>query len=121
MSGWAIGGRETNPDEGAQDWADVQDLYRLLEEEIVPKYYERDAAGLPVAWVDLMRRSMASTLWRFSTTRMLHDYVEKMYLPAAASARERSGPAGRPRGRSGGQRPAATSRTASAVGLAPGS
>jgi glucan phosphorylase len=38
-------------------------------------------------WVDLMRRSMASSLWRFSTTRMLHDYVEKMYLPAAAAAR----------------------------------
>ena len=83
-NGWAIGGRETNPDEGAQDWADAQDLYRILEEEIVPRYYDRDAHGLPAAWVDLMRRSMASTLWRFSTTRMLHDYVEKMYLPNAA-------------------------------------
>jgi starch phosphorylase len=87
-NGWAIGGRETNPDEGAQDWADSQDLYRLLEEEIIPRYYERDDAGLPVAWVDLMRRSMASTLWRFSTTRMLHDYVEQMYLPAGEAARE---------------------------------
>ena len=87
-NGWAIGGRETNPDEGAQDWADVQDLYRILEEEVVPRYYERDASGLPQAWVDLMRRSMASALWRFSTTRMLHDYVEKMYLPAAVPARD---------------------------------
>ena len=86
-NGWAIGGRETNPDEGAQDWADVQDLYRLLEEEIVPRYYDRNDSGLPEGWVDLMRRSMASTLWRFSTTRMLHDYVEEMYLPAAASGR----------------------------------
>jgi len=85
-NGWAIGGRETNPDEGAQDWADAQDLYRLLEEEIVPRYYDRGANGLPEAWVDLMRRSMASTLWRFSTTRMLHDYVEKMYLPAAGTS-----------------------------------
>ncbi len=87
-NGWAIGGRETNPDEGAQDWSDAQDLYRLLEEEIVPRYYERDEHGLPAAWVDLMRRSMASALWRFSTTRMLHDYVEKMYLPAAEPARK---------------------------------
>ncbi len=87
-NGWAIGGRETNPDEGAQDWSDVQNLYRLLEEEIVPRYYERDADGLPVAWVDLMRRSMASTIWRFSTTRMLHDYVEQMYLPAAEAGQE---------------------------------
>ena len=86
-NGWAIGGRETNPDEGAQDWSDAQDLYRILEDEIVPRYYERDANGLPTAWVDTMRRSMSSVLWRFSTTRMLHDYVEKMYLPAAATAR----------------------------------
>ena len=87
-NGWAIGGREQNPDEGAQDWSDAQDLYRLLEDEIVPRYYERDAAGLPSAWADLMRRSMGSTMWRFSTTRMLRDYVEKMYLPAAEAARE---------------------------------
>jgi starch phosphorylase len=86
-NGWAIGGRETVPDEGAQDWADAQDLYRILEEEIAPRYYDRDADGTPSAWVDLMRRSMASTLWRFSTTRMLHDYVEKLYLPAAEPAR----------------------------------
>jgi starch phosphorylase len=82
-NGFAIGGRETNPDEGAQDWADAQDLYRILEEEIVPRYYDRDAHNLPQAWLALMRRSMASTLWRFSTTRMLHEYVERMYLPPA--------------------------------------
>jgi glycogen phosphorylase len=86
-NGWAIGGRETNPDEGAQDWSDAQDLYRIFEDEIVPRYYDRDERGLPAAWVDTMRRSMAASLWRFSTTRMLHDYVEKMYLPAATSAR----------------------------------
>jgi starch phosphorylase len=82
-NGWAIGGRETNPDEGAQDWADAQDLYRLLEQEVIPRYYERDSNGIPVAWVELMRRSMASTVWRFSTTRMLREYVELLYLPAA--------------------------------------
>jgi starch phosphorylase len=82
-NGWAIGGRETNPDEGAQDWADAMDLYRILETEIVPRYYERDRNGLPKAWVELMRRSIASTIWRFSTTRMLHEYAERLYLPAA--------------------------------------
>ena len=85
-NGWAIGGRETNPDEKAQDWADAQDLYRILEEEVVPRYYERDADGLPATWVDQMRRSMGSTLWRFSTTRMLHEYVERMYLPVEEEA-----------------------------------
>jgi len=82
-NGWAIGGRDVNPDEGAQDWADAQDLYRILEDEVVPRYYDREKDGLPRAWVQLMRASIASTIWRFSTTRMLHDYTEEMYLPAA--------------------------------------
>ena len=63
-------------------------MYRILEDEVVPRYYERDPLGRPVAWVELMRRSMAASLWRFSTTRMLRDYVEEMYLPAASAARE---------------------------------
>jgi starch phosphorylase len=94
-NGWAIGGRETEPNEGAQDWADAQDLYRILENEITPRYYDRDEHGLPHDWIELMRRSMASTIWRFSTTRMLHEYVERMYFPIEPGARP---PAeGRPR------------------------
>jgi starch phosphorylase len=82
-NGWAIGGRETSPDEAAQDWQDAQNLYKLLEEQIVPSYYERDASGMPLRWIAVMRRSMATALWRFSTTRMLHEYTERLYLPAA--------------------------------------
>jgi starch phosphorylase len=85
-NGWAIGGRETNPDEGAQDWADAQDLYRLLESEVAPLYYTRDGKGVPTGWVELMRRAIASTTWQFSTTRMLHEYAERLYLPAAGVA-----------------------------------
>jgi starch phosphorylase len=81
-NGWAIGGRETNPDEGAQDWSDAQDLYRILEQEVIPAYYERDATGLPPRWIQIMRNAIASNIWRFSTTRMLHEYVERLYLPA---------------------------------------
>ncbi len=84
-NGWAIGGRETNPDEGAQDWSDAQDLYRILEQELIPAYYERDEVGVPARFVQLMRNSMSSTLWRFSTTRMLHEYVERLYVPAAGA------------------------------------
>ena len=84
-NGWAIGGRETNPDEGAQDWSDAQDLYRILEQELVPAYYERDATGLPPRWIQLMRNAIASNIWRFSTTRMIHEYVERLYLPAPDS------------------------------------
>ncbi len=92
-NGWAIGGRETNPDEGAQDWADAQALYHLLEEEVVPRYYDRGPGGVPSGWIDVMRRSIASTLWRFSTTRMLQEYCERLYLPAAGHEVRREEPA----------------------------
>ncbi|MET1231543.1 MAG: alpha-glucan family phosphorylase, partial [Candidatus Limnocylindrales bacterium] len=85
-NGWAIGGREQSHDEEAQDAADAADLYRILEEEVVPRWYERDETGLPQAWVELMKASIASTMWRFSTTRMLEEYVEQLYLPAAHSS-----------------------------------
>ena len=85
-NGWAIGGRESVADEGAQDWADAQDLYRLLENEIIPAYYERDKDGLPRRWLQTMKESMASTIWQFSTSRMLEEYVEQLYLPAARNA-----------------------------------
>jgi glycogen phosphorylase len=95
-NGWAIGGRETNPDEGAQDWADAQDLYRILESEVVPRYYERTRSGVPPEWVETMRASMASAIWRFSTTRMLHEYVEQLDLPATGVDVGRSSSAPRP-------------------------
>jgi len=82
-NGWAIGGREQNPDEAAQDWSDAEDLYRLLEQELVPTYYDRDKDGVPRKWVEVMRHAMASSLWDFSTTRMLQEYTERLYLPAA--------------------------------------
>jgi starch phosphorylase len=87
-NGWAIGGRETNPDEAAQDWSDAMDLYRILEEEVVPTYYDRDRNGIPRAWLQVMRRSIGTNLWRFSTTRMLHEYTERLYLPAAGITAE---------------------------------
>jgi starch phosphorylase len=82
-NGWAIGSREPLQDEAAQDWADAMDLYRILEDEAVPEYYDRDEAGIPVRWVERMRRSIGADLWQFSTTRMLHEYTEQLYLPAA--------------------------------------
>ena len=86
-NGWAIGGRDPNPDEGAQDWADALDLYRLMEEEIVPLWYDRDADGLPQGWLDRMRKAAGTSLWDFSTTRMLVEYTERMYLPASRGKR----------------------------------
>jgi starch phosphorylase len=85
-NGWAIGGREQDPVEATQDWSDANDLYGLLEEALIPAYYDRDAAGIPADWVATMRRAMASSIWRFSTTRMLQEYTERLYLPAAGIA-----------------------------------
>ena len=49
----------------------------------MPLWYDRDAGGLPQGWLDRMREAQGTSLWDFSTTRMLAEYVEEMYLPAA--------------------------------------
>jgi starch phosphorylase len=82
-NGWAIGGRESSADEGAQDFADAQELYRLLEQEIVPRFYARSDAGVPVDWTDTMRAAIAAAIWEFSSARMVMEYVDRLYLPAS--------------------------------------
>ncbi len=81
-NGWAIGGREASSDEGAQDYADSEELYRLLEDEILPRFFDRDEAGLPHAWLDTMRASIEGSIWNFSTARMVMEYLDRLYLPA---------------------------------------
>ena len=81
-NGWAIGDRSPDGDDGAQDTADAAELYRLLEEEIVPRYFDRGGDGLPHAWLSTMRSAIGSALWQFSTARMLTEYVDRLYLPA---------------------------------------
>ncbi|HEY8817889.1 MAG TPA: alpha-glucan family phosphorylase, partial [Candidatus Limnocylindrales bacterium] len=56
-NGWAIGDRETDPDEAAQDWRDSGDLYRQLEDDIIPRYYDRDESGIPQRWLAVTRRA----------------------------------------------------------------
>jgi starch phosphorylase len=91
--GWAIGDRsERGPDD---DWRDAVALYELLETHIVPEFYDRDAAGIPRAWVERLRNSMSRLTERFSSDRMVRQYVEQAYLPAAEAYRERSRSDGR--------------------------
>ena len=59
----------------------------MLEKEVVPLYYGRDARGIPTGWVERMRGAMSSSIWRFSTHRMLEEYCERLYFPAARGAR----------------------------------
>ena len=84
--GWAIGGREVSDDLEQQDLADAKAIYRLLEEEVIPLYYERSEQGVPAGWIEKMRASMAELGGRVSAHRMLDDYVSNLYEPAARAA-----------------------------------
>jgi starch phosphorylase len=83
-NGWLIDGRADVHDNEASDAADVDALYRLLEQDVVPAFYDRDAAGVPRAWLRVVREAMRTNLPRFSTTRMLKEYVRTLYAPAAS-------------------------------------
>jgi starch phosphorylase len=85
-NGWAIGDRDATGDEDAQDAADAESLYRLLEEQIVPRFFDRDEEGLPHAWLGTMRAAVSASIWQFSTARMLIQYVDELYRPAVAAA-----------------------------------
>ncbi len=82
-NGWVIGSDQSEPDDDRQDAADAGSLYEILESSIVPLYYERDDQGLPRRWIRMMKASIASLTSRFSASRMVKDYVENAYLPAA--------------------------------------
>ncbi|MHB8772782.1 MAG: alpha-glucan family phosphorylase [Syntrophales bacterium] len=87
--GWALGDGREHGDDPTWDAREADQLYRLLEEEVIPAFYNRDSDGLPTAWVSRMRLSMAELTPRFSTNRMVREYVERMYLPAGHAYRER--------------------------------
>jgi len=78
-NGWAVGDHvDGNPKD--QDDADAQALYRVLETEVIPLFYERDARGIPVGWLARVRASMRSLLPVFNTHRMVKQYTEQIYV-----------------------------------------
>ena len=82
--GWSLGDRLEHDSDPAWDAREAAELYRLLEEEVVPLFYhDRDAQGCPRSWVAKLRASMGALTPRFSSNRMLREYVERLYLPAA--------------------------------------
>ncbi|MEZ4310156.1 MAG: alpha-glucan family phosphorylase [Polyangiaceae bacterium] len=85
-NGFAIGDGEEYVDAGFGDHVEAQALYRLLEDEIVPLFYERDEHGLPHRWLARMKRSIASVGPYFNTHRMVAEYVDKLYSKAAERA-----------------------------------
>lgn len=85
-NGWAIGeDRDYNNEEG-QDDKDSRSLYHLLEQEIVPLFYNRNEENIPLGWIQKMKNSMKTALSQFNTDRMLKEYVEKMYGPILAQS-----------------------------------
>jgi glycogen phosphorylase len=84
-NGWLIESATDPDDHAATDAADAEALYRLLEEQVVPAFYERDEKLIPRRWVKVVREAMRSNLPRFSARRMVKQYVTEMYTPAAQS------------------------------------
>jgi starch phosphorylase len=85
-NGWAIGEEQeyANPDE--QDQRDVQSFYTLLEQQVVPLFYDRDEQGLPGGWVNMMKEAIVTCAPQFSMARQVKEYTERFYVPAMGAA-----------------------------------
>lgn len=88
--GWALGDSQEHGDDPAWDAVEADSLYELLERQVVPEFYTRDANGIPTAWVKRMRESMAQLTPQFSADRTVREYTEQHYIPAAVAYRERA-------------------------------
>jgi starch phosphorylase len=78
-NGWTIGEAKPYEDRETQDLEDSLSLYGILEKEVVPLYYDRDAEGLPREWIRRMKQSIMSITGEFSAARMVRDYTEQIY------------------------------------------
>ena len=83
MNGFSIGTGRTHSNMNVHDSRDGEDLMRTLQEEVIPLYYQRDRDGLPRGWIKRMKRTIRTLGWRFNADRMVMDYTQKCYVPAA--------------------------------------
>jgi starch phosphorylase len=88
--GWAIGDGKEHDEDPAWDAAEAESLYTLLEKQVVPEFYDRNAQGMPTRWLQRVRESMARLTPEFSASRAIREYTESHYLPAAANYNARS-------------------------------
>jgi starch phosphorylase len=88
--GWALGDGLEHGADPAWDAHEAQALYELLEEKVIPSFYARGESNLPEAWIEKIRASMATLSPQFSASRMVRDYVDAYYVPAAREFRQRS-------------------------------
>ena len=83
LNGFSIGTGRTHSNMNIHDSRDGEDLYRTLREQVIPLYYQRDRDGLPRNWIKRMKRTIRTLGWRFNANRMVMDYTQKCYIPAA--------------------------------------
>jgi starch phosphorylase len=83
QNGFAIGSGSVHADGGIQWNRDAASLYEVLETEVVPLFCDVDAVGLPRRWIQFMKHSITTLAWRYNADRMVRDYAEACYLPAA--------------------------------------
>ncbi|MEP0915897.1 alpha-glucan family phosphorylase [Leptolyngbya sp. DQ-M1] len=81
LNGWAIGEDAHTSDQALQDKIDSDSLYDLLENQIVPLYYDQDENGIPHGWIQMMKGSIKTNCPAFNTHRMIADYVAQVYAP----------------------------------------
>ncbi len=86
-NGWNIGPARTRfigyENDAEADTLDAESLYSMLEDVVTPLFYERDASGIPQEWMNMVKRSMMTIVPRFNAERMVTQYLQQMYLPAA--------------------------------------
>ncbi len=87
--GWALGDTHEHDDDPPWDATEAEQLYTLLEQEVIPEFYRREEAGVPVAWIARIRESMARLTPAFSATRCVREYTSKYYAPLVAAYRRR--------------------------------
>ena len=80
-NGWAIGTNAEYDSYEEQDVADSESIYDILENKIIPTYYNKDENGISKQWMEYMKNSIMSTGGKYSTSRMLVDYTSKLYIP----------------------------------------
>ncbi len=88
--GWAIGDRQEHANDSGWDAMEADQIYHLLEREIVPEFYNRNEKGIPGSWTNRMRNSMSMLTPRFSTNRTMIEYIDRYYLPAAVAYKKRA-------------------------------
>jgi starch phosphorylase len=84
LNGFAIAHGETHSNEELHDQRDGEDLVKVLRSQVVSTFYDRDQDGLPRQWIKMIKRSMRTLGWRFCADRMVLDYTQKCYIPAAS-------------------------------------